>query len=152
MNLVLYRMEDTERIRFKLREKRRQEIREKAAKDEENEKERMDRMERNRKWRDRKLGRESFESLLEEKTQDEREERRIKNKEWRERRVHLKTRENEERKENLSQSLEQEILPELECPYCQVEMRPPTKIYQCQEGHNLCQHCKERRGMKVSYL
>ena len=51
MNLVMYRMQDTERVRTKLREDRRQELRTKAEREEEREKAQMERLERNRKWR-----------------------------------------------------------------------------------------------------
>ena len=153
MNLVLYRMEDTERVRYKLRERRRQEIREKAAKEEEMEKKQMERIERNRKWRERKYGKD--ESLESDggKGLDEKEERKQKNKEWRERRMNPKPCNDlaeYQKKSHQNATLETDLLPELECPYCQAEMSPPTKIYQCLEGHNLCQKCKSLRNMKVS--
>ena len=151
MNLVMYRMEDTERVRFKLRERRRQEIREKAAKEEEVEKKQMERIERNRKWRDRKLGKESTIGDEDSKVTDEREERKMKNKEWREKRENSKDSGfNSDKKVTPSTSLEMQLLLELECPYCQAEMCPPTRIYQCAEGHNLCQSCRENRRMEVS--
>ena len=45
--------------------------------------------------------------------------------------------------------LEHLILKELLCPFCQDEMVPPTEIYQCSEGHNLCHTCRYRQDMKV---
>ena len=152
MNLVMYRMEDTERVRTKLREGRRQEIRDKAAQEEENEKKQMERIERNRKWRERKYGKESISEFKDNKPIDEREERKQKNKEWREQR--LKPNPSPEmteyqKKTKTSASLELQLLPELECPYCQAEMCPPHKIYQCGEGHNLCEKCKNLANMKV---
>ena len=51
MNLVMYRMEYTERIRTKIKEEKRREVREKADKEELKEKIQMERIERNRKWR-----------------------------------------------------------------------------------------------------
>ena len=53
MNLVMYRMQDTERVRTKLREDRRQALRTKAEREEEREKMQMERLERNRKWREK---------------------------------------------------------------------------------------------------
>ena len=153
MNLVLYRMEDTERIRYKLRERRRQEIREKAAKEEEMEKKQMERIERNRKWRERKYGKDDSLESDGGKGLDEKEERKQKNKEWRERRMNPKPCNDlaeYQKKSHQGTTLETDLLPELECPYCQAEMSPPTKIYQCLEGHNLCQKCKSLRNMKVS--
>ena len=47
-------MEDTERVRYKLREKRRRELRETAERQEEKEKQQIERIGRNNKWRDRK--------------------------------------------------------------------------------------------------
>ena len=67
MMMTMYRMEDTERIRFKLREDRRREVREKAEKEEEVEKMREDRLERNRRWREKKFG---SEKLSVEETRD----------------------------------------------------------------------------------
>ena len=155
MNLVMYRMEDTERVRYKLRERRRQEIREKAAKEEETEKKQMERMEMNRKWRERKHGKECIEQNQENKIQNEKEERRLKNKEWREKRENTILKESKLNIHNNhkcmlpSASLETQLLPSLECPYCQVEMSPPTKIFQCSQAHNLCDKCKSLRQMKV---
>jgi len=33
---------------------------------------------------------------------------------------------------------------ELECPVCFLEMRPPVHIWQCAQGHPVCQPCKAR--------
>jgi len=33
---------------------------------------------------------------------------------------------------------------ELECPVCIEEMRPPMKIWQCKEGHPICDVCRRR--------
>jgi len=33
---------------------------------------------------------------------------------------------------------------ELECPVCLEEMRPPTKIWQCMDGHPICDTCRRR--------
>ena len=30
-----------------------------------------------------------------------------------------------------------------ECPVCRNDMRPPTRIFQCRNGHVLCMLCKE---------
>eukprot|EP00092_Neocalanus_flemingeri_P025016 GFUD01027128.1.p1 GENE.GFUD01027128.1~~GFUD01027128.1.p1 ORF type:complete len:277 (-),score=73.75 GFUD01027128.1:72-902(-) len=35
-------------------------------------------------------------------------------------------------------------LPGPECPVCFEEMKPPTRIIQCREGHLICQECKEK--------
>ena len=52
MNLVMYRMEDTERLRSKLRERRRVEDRQKAAFKEQRDIAIFQRMERNKRWVD----------------------------------------------------------------------------------------------------
>ena len=36
----------------------------------------------------------------------------------------------------------------LECPVCLEEMRPPVKIFQCSNGHALCEHCKDNPHVK----
>ena len=155
MTLTMYRMEDTERVRFKLREDRRREVREKAEKEEEMEKLKEERLERNRRWRERKFGSEKL-SIADNTDLSENELRKLKNKEWREKRVQgssitassvcppdISNKDPETRLEHL-------ILAELMCPYCQDEMGPPTLIYQCSNGHNLCQNCKQRPDMKVN--
>ena len=41
----------------------------------------------------------------------------------------------------------------LECPVCMEEMKPPKKIFQCSNGHVICEHCKnnpEVREYKVN--
>merc|ERR1712203_707816 len=34
------------------------------------------------------------------------------------------------------------VCKELECPVCLTEMLPPIRIWQCSNGHALCQRCK----------
>ena len=128
MNLVMYRMEDTERVRYQLRERRRQEVREKAARDEEKEKKQMERMERNRKWRERKDGEENLGSIAEKRVLDEKEERKQKNIEWRKRKESRNTSFQMcgyGRQTSESLSLSSFLLPLLECPYCQVGNQVP---------------------------
>ena len=139
MNLLMYRMEDTERLRSKMRERRRQEVFEKAEMEEEKEKNVFARVERNRRWRARKEGRlaevpeESEEDDKEESEKDDKEQRRVKNMEWRRRRstagsqVELTTR---ILHSNILQvevgasapaiHLSSLLLTELLCPFCQV--------------------------------
>lgn len=33
---------------------------------------------------------------------------------------------------------------ELECPVCLEEMRPPKKIWQCSDGHAICEFCRKK--------
>merc|ERR1719204_1739893 len=35
------------------------------------------------------------------------------------------------------------------CTTCSSELPPPTPIYQCEDGHLLCQHCKKNPDVKV---
>ena len=37
----------------------------------------------------------------------------------------------------------------LECPVCLDEMRPPVKIFQCSNGHAICEHCKDNPNVKL---
>ena len=39
---------------------------------------------------------------------------------------------------------ESEIRDEFVCPVCFTDMKPPIQIYQCTQGHPICQHCKSR--------
>ena len=67
----MYRMEDTERIRTKLREDRRRAVREKAEMEELKEKSQMERIEQNKKWREKKFGHEKIEYIYEDTMLDE---------------------------------------------------------------------------------
>merc|ERR1712142_486768 len=42
---------------------------------------------------------------------------------------------------------ESEIRDEFVCPVCFTDMKPPIQIYQCTQGHPICQHCKSRPGV-----
>jgi hypothetical protein len=153
MNLVMYRMEDTERVRTKLREDRRRAVREKAELEEHKEKSQMERMERNKKWREKKFGHEKLEDIDEDKVLDEKEQRKIKNREWREKRESSRNGTPlEEKKQDtvINTGLSNMVLTELLCPFCHKEMCPPIRVYQCEDGHNLCDKCKDRDDMKVS--
>ena len=162
MNLVLYRMEDTERVRYKLREKRRRELRETAERQEEKEKQQMERIERNKKWRDRKNnGGENLNEQgrnIEKKKDEKKQVQREKNMEWRRRRfscgddVYSGPAAGIQHRQKEHVNLSSRLQVEIECPYCQAEMFPPTKIFQCGEGHNLCQTCKSLANMKVRNL
>eukprot|EP00092_Neocalanus_flemingeri_P085893 GFUD01108148.1.p1 GENE.GFUD01108148.1~~GFUD01108148.1.p1 ORF type:complete len:262 (+),score=107.40 GFUD01108148.1:55-840(+) len=33
---------------------------------------------------------------------------------------------------------------ELECPVCMEEMKPPRRIWQCSDGHAVCEHCRKK--------
>ena len=37
---------------------------------------------------------------------------------------------------------------EFECPICFEEMRPPTRIWQCVDGHAICEGCRNRLDSK----
>ena len=153
MNLVMYRMEDTERIRTKLREDRRRGVREKAEMEEVKEKSQMERIERNKKWREKKFGIEKLEDIDKDKVIDEKEQRKIKNREWREKRENSRNATPVAEKELetvMNKGLTNMVLTELLCPFCHEEMCPPTRVYQCEDGHNLCNKCKDRDDMKKS--
>jgi len=46
-------------------------------------------------------------------------------------------------------TVEDRVREELNCPYCRVEMSPPCKIYQCRDGHVVCEECRFQRDIKV---
>jgi len=71
MNLVMYRMEDTERLRSKLRERRRVEDRQKAAFREQRDIAVFQRMERNKRWRECKEKEPSLFSIQEDYAEEE---------------------------------------------------------------------------------
>jgi hypothetical protein len=145
MNLVMYRMEDTERIRTKLREGRRRAVREKAEMEELKEKSQMERIERNKKWREKMFGHEKLEDIDEDKVLDEKEQRKVKNREWREKRESSRnvTPVAEKKPDTVvNTGLTNMVLTELLCPFCHEEMCPPTRMYQCRDGHNICESFK----------
>lgn len=140
MNLVMYRMQDTENIRMRLRERARQEVRDKFEKEEREEKERDERLERNRKWRQRKEGGESLEE--EEKELDENEKRKLKNKEWRLKRESPEGSIDENHDNGKSNvRLIDIVMAQLVCDNCHQEMSPPMTIHQTNMGHNVCGQC-----------
>ena len=119
--------------------------------EEKEETQKEERLERNQRWRERRSGGSEMISTEETEAISEEEERKRKNREWRERR------EERRRKEEAGfvsedycdltlrpPRLEHQILRELLCGFCQEELGPPGKIYQCQEGHNLCGDCRAR--------
>ena len=49
----------------------------------------------------------------------------------------------EEKRRSKKEALEiKEVLASLECPICTEEMKPPRKIFQCMNGHVICELCK----------
>ena len=42
-------------------------------------------------------------------------------------------------------------LKELECPVCLTDMKPPLKIWECSEGHQVCANCirPQRRNSPI---
>ena len=143
-------------MRFKLREDRRQEVRDKAEREEEREKLQIMRLERNKRWREKKQGTEVLEDAAEEKVLDEKEERIKKNKEWRERREVREKASSETEDKNgdggvdskVRSSLCGAILPELHCQNCH-ELLTEGCIYQCAESHRTCSSCNKENDQKV---
>jgi len=156
MNLVMYRMEDTERLRSRMRERRRREVFEKAEKEEEREKAVFARLERNRRWRARRedsgAGKKDDDEEggeEEEGEKDAKEKRKRKNKEWRERRSASNSQVDLTNASAPVPPLSSLLLTELTCPFCQEDMAPPGEIWQCREGHSLCQKCRARPDMQT---
>jgi len=143
MTLVMYRMEDTERIRFKLREDRRREVREKAENEEAREKEQLERLARNKRWRERKAGTEELDE--EDKVLTEAEQRKKKNMEWRLRREgsESSTSGSAACPPGQHSALLAALLAELRCAVCRRELAPPATIEQCGGGHSVCSACTE---------
>jgi len=153
MNLVLYRMEDTENLRSRLRERRRTEERKKATEKEKREVFRYQQMERNKRRREAKeRDYSSLSSIREgegeerESTREERralskaesdlEERRMKNRKWRE----AKQGKAELLDEGPS-SLFANLRPLLICQNCQ-GVGEDGEVFKCEaEKHNLCRTC-----------
>ena len=126
MNLVLKRMEMTERVRSKLREQRRQEAlleEEKMANKKQME---FDRIEKNREWRQKKMSEGTISNGCDQ--------------------LRLALGDTPLGGEKC---LEWMVRSELLCNSCHQEMAPPVKIYQCAACHNICQHCKYGIPLKV---
>merc|ERR1711915_133852 len=71
-----------------------------------------------------------------------------KNKEWREKREEERIRKNQETLEEYDDNIvkddnvvEEALRNELKCPVCEMWMLPPVAIYQCEDGHALCEKC-----------
>ena len=52
---------------------------------------------------------------------------------------------------DLSKKLSQEIKDHLECPVC-LEIPKSTKIYQCENGHIVCEQCFSKSAVKICPL
>lgn len=158
-NLVLYRMQDTENLRSRLRERRRNEERSKAAMEEEREKAGEGRLERNKRWRLRKEAPASsassscsFKELEEiqeeeklsrrrepsERRQDEKEARREKNREWRMKRRQGEDDSGEKTAESKGPRLG-ELLQEVLACSCSKGLGTTT----CTAGHFMCEGCSK---------
>merc|ERR1712181_101133 len=50
--------------------------------------------------------------------------------------------------EECSLDMEEDVMEqtrsELECPVCLEEMRPPVRIWQCSDGHPVCELCRRK--------
>eukprot|EP00090_Calanus_glacialis_P019133 TRINITY_DN29476_c0_g1_i1.p1 TRINITY_DN29476_c0_g1~~TRINITY_DN29476_c0_g1_i1.p1 ORF type:complete len:232 (+),score=72.30 TRINITY_DN29476_c0_g1_i1:62-697(+) len=112
MNLVMMRMEETKKIRMKMRQKQMMEAEEKFRKKELDKKVQNERIEKNKKWRDRKRSEYGDTELSDEGSIASR------------------------------KCIEWMVRSELKCCSCQQDMSPPLKIYQCGEGHSVCQQCR----------
>ena len=84
-------------------------------------------------------------------------ERRIKKN--RERRLRKEAEENAQHLQHFSKKKELDAADKLlakslrshfKCPICEDFMTPPSPIYQCEDGHVLCQHCKKNPDIKVT--
>lgn len=119
MNLVMKRMEETKKIRMKMRQKLALEEEEKFRKKEMEKKLQMDRIEKNKEWRDRKKAEYGDIDLSDETSTASR------------------------------KCIEWMVRSELKCSTCQQDMSPPLKIYQCREGHSVCQQCRYMENGEV---
>lgn len=122
MNLVMKRMEETKKIRMKMRQKLALEEEEKFRKKEMEKKLQMDRIEKNKEWRDRKKAEYGDIDLSDETSTASR------------------------------KCIEWMVRSELKCSTCQQDMSPPLKIYQCREGHSVCQQCRYMENGEVGIL
>ena len=68
-----------------------------------------------------------------------------KNKEWR-------MKKGQERSELNWRKIEANVRTELNCPSCRVEMAPPWRIFQCRDGHVICEECWNQADPKVIYV
>ena len=120
MNLVMMRMEETKRIRMKIRHKQMMEEEERFRKKEMEKKLQMERIEKNREWREKKREESGEKDPSEDGSRASR------------------------------KCMEWMVRSELKCSTCQEDMSPPAKIYQCSQGHCICQQCRFKEDGKVS--
>ena len=60
---------------------------------------------------------------------------------------------NRQRREEYEwEEIEADLVDEITCPICKELMFPPRQVYQCGEGHILCQYCVGKDGPKVGEL
>jgi hypothetical protein len=59
----------------------------------------------------------------------------------------------EEQKKIKEEKLDKKALDtSLECPICTEEMKPPRKIFQCSNGHVICELCKINPQVVILYI
>ena len=126
MNLVMKRMEETKKVRMRLREKQQEEEGEKMIKKEMEKKEQLERMSRNKEWREKKRSSSSSGSTGCLETDGD----------------------------SPSSSCQRKcagwmLRCELRCEGCLAELCPPGKIYQCHRAHSHCQLCYRDKHRKV---
>ena len=117
-----------------------------------------ERLERNRKWREKKEGREILDD--EEKELDENEKRKLKNREWRLKREREgvdvgEVREGREVREVRGPALLAGLLSQLCCAGCALSLCEGGgggRIWQCQGGHNVCWQCRGLGGLSLCPL
>ena len=132
MNLVMKRMEETKKVRMRLREKQQEEEGEKMMKKEIEKKEQLERISRNKEWREKK--RSSISSISSSngstsflETDGDPSSSRRKCGEWR-------------------------LRCQLRCWGCLEELCPPGKIYQCHQAHSHCQLCYRDNKVVISNI
>ena len=125
MNLVMKRMEETKKVRMRLREKEQEEKGEKMMKKETEKKEQLERISRNKEWREKKRSSSSSGSTSRLETDEDPSSSQRKCDEWM-------------------------LRCQLRCCGCLEELSPPGQIYQCHRAHPHCQLCyRDNHGQVV---
>ena len=127
MNLVMKRMEETKKVRMRLREKKEEEEEERLQKKELQRKIQMERISKNKEWREKKRDASDICSVLGSQSKGR----------------FIQFNNSAENSTSSSQVVEWVLRSWLRCCQCGEEMT--GRIYQCHQSHPHCQHCHKQQ-------
>ena len=134
MNLVMKRMEETKKVRMRLRERKEEEEEERLQRKELQRKIQMERISKNKEWRERKRDASDICSVLGSESKGR----------------FIQFNNSVEKGMSSSQVVEWVLRSWLRCCRCGEEMT--GRIHQCHQAHPHCQHCHKQHKVVTSHI